>query len=88
MRTHFQMLGLALALLTTVFWFFGGPHFGWTQTSRARIEKDPVTELEYPVIEKRFVPGLDFVGAGVGAGALSFAVSFLFKRRQEPQENA
>jgi hypothetical protein len=41
------------------------------------MKTDPVTTLEYPVTEKRFVPGVDFLGLAFAfAGALA-GLSFL-----------
>ena len=66
-----------IALVVLAFWFFGGPNLGFTKTSVAHIEKDPVTEIETPRYEKRFVPGVDFLAAGLGL-AVVLAGSFIF----------
>src|SRR3954466_4636715 len=70
LRTFLRLLALGLALFSLVFWFFGGPNRGWTKTSVDRIEKDAVTGLEGHFSEKRFVPGVDFLGAGLFTAAL------------------
>lgn len=68
---------MAIALVSTVFWFFGGPNLGWTKTSVTRIELDKVTEIEFPVTEKRFIPGVDFMAAGwLAAAGLAVASCF------------
>ncbi|MDB6125638.1 MAG: hypothetical protein JWQ71_4631 [Pedosphaera sp.] len=54
---------------------------GFTKTSVAHIEKDPVTEIETPRYEKRFVPGVDFLAAGLGLAAVLAAGSFLFRKK-------
>lgn len=81
MRTKLRLLALAVAFAGVVFWFFGGPHFGWTKTTVEIWKVDPVTEIKFPEIEKRFIPGVDFLaGCLFAAGALS-ALSFCVPRR-------
>lgn len=65
-------------------WAAAGASRGWTKTSVERVTVDEVTGLEGRTYEDKFVPGVDFLGAGlVGAAALAGA-SFLFhKSRQE-----
>lgn len=69
-------LGLLILLGCPAFWLARGGSTGWTKTSVTRMEVDPVTELEFPVVEKRFVPGVDFlagtvvVGIGLAAGGM------------------
>jgi hypothetical protein len=78
MRTKLRVAALFLALIITGVWFFGGPNLGWTKTSVAQKQKDPVTELEVDVYEPRFVPGVDFLGAGLAVAGLLAASSFFF----------
>ena len=74
MKQKVRLAASAFAFISVAFWFFGGPNLGWTRTSIEKWQVDPVTQIEYPVIEKRFVPGLDLlatclIGAGLIAGA-------------------
>ena len=81
MRTKLRLLGLAIGFGGFVFWFFGGPHFGWTKTTVEIWKVDPITEIQFPEIQKRFVPGMDFLAVCViAAGALS-ALSFCVRRK-------
>jgi len=81
MRTSLQVVAALLALGVAAFWFFAGSNFGWTKTSVAEKFKDPVTEIEVDRYAKRFVPGVDFLGAGlVTAGAL-VGTSFFFRKK-------
>ncbi len=80
MRTKLRVATFVLALIITAVWFFGGPNLGWTQTSVAQKQKDPVTKLEVNVYEPRFVPGIDFLGAGLAVAALLAAGSFFFRK--------
>ncbi len=81
MRTKLRVAALLLALIILAVWFFGGPNLGWTKTSVAHKVKDPVTELEVDVYEKRLVPGIDFLGAGLGVAGLLAVSSFFFRKR-------
>lgn len=46
------------------------------------MELDPITEIEYPVIEERFVPGVDFLGGAFLCAVVLFGISFAFGKRQ------
>ncbi len=80
MRNGLRVAALLLCVTGGGFWFFGGPHLGWTRTSVPVVEKDPVTELEVTRWESRFVPGLDFLGVVLLACLLLAGASFLFRR--------
>ena len=61
------------------FWAASGANRGWTKTSVPTKTLDEVTGIEGVTYEKRFVPGVDFLGAALlGAGILA-GVSFLFR---------
>ncbi len=70
-----------IALATVAFWIFGGMNRGWTKTSVPHKEKDPVTEIEVDRFEDKFVPGVDFLAAGLAASALVAGSSFLFRKK-------
>lgn len=74
-------LGIVVSAVGLVWWFAAGANTGWTKTSVQRIEKDPVTEIETPVWEKKFVPGVEFLAATetVSLGLIAFA---LLRRRK------
>jgi hypothetical protein len=80
MRTALRVAALFLALAIIAFWFFGGANRGWTKTSVAHKQKDPVTELEVDVYEPRFVPGVDLMGGGIIAAVLLAGSSFFFRK--------
>ncbi len=75
MRRALRLTALAVALVGTVFWFFGGPNLGWTKTRVPVAKLDPVTEIEFTEYETRFVPGVDFVAGTLGLAGVCFAVS-------------
>ena len=81
MKTILRLAALFIALVTLVLWLFGGPNTGWTKTSVMLKTVDPVTDQDIITWEKRFLPGVDFLGGGLLAGALLFGASFLFRRK-------
>jgi hypothetical protein len=84
MRTKLRVTALLLALAVLGFWLFGGPNLGWTKTSVPQKRVDPVTELEVNIYESRFVPGVDFLAAGLGLASLLGASSFFFRKTLPP----
>jgi len=75
-------MAAALVFIVTVgFWVLKGAHTGWSQNQVPVKQTDEVTGIEFVTYEKRFVPGIEFLGAGVGIATGLFAVSFLFKRK-------
>lgn len=74
------MLSLAVLLVGTVFWLFGGPNLGWTKTSVLVTTRDPVTDLEQPEWQRNFIPGVDFLGATVVLAGVLWGASFLARR--------
>ena len=81
MRTTFRLAALGVALVTLVLWFFGGPNLGWTKTSVTRMEMEAVTEIAHPVVEKRFLPGVDFLAVGLVGAAGILGSSFIFRKK-------
>jgi hypothetical protein len=80
MKRTLRLLALVIALAAAGTWLATGAGRGWTKTSVAKKTVDEVTGLEGITYEKRFVAGLDFLGAGL-AGAGLLAVSSLFFRK-------
>lgn len=66
-----------------VLWYSLGANLGWTKTSVAVPSIDAVTGIQYPVIEERFVPGVDFLGLGIAASAVLAALSYFPTRRKK-----
>jgi hypothetical protein len=72
--------GLLVALFVFCFWAAKGYHRGWTKNQVPVHQIDPVTELPYVTYERRFVPGLDYLGGGIFVGLAIFGATFLGRR--------
>jgi hypothetical protein len=81
MRTILRVAALFVALVTLVLWLFGGPNTGFTKTSVMVKTVDPVTDQDIVTWEKRFLPGVDFLGGGLLVGTLLFGASFFLRRK-------
>ena len=81
MKTLLRAVALLIAVGVVGFWLYAGASRGWTKTSVAHKEKDPVTEIEVDRYEKKFVPGVDFLAGGLLVAALAGGSSFLFGRK-------
>jgi hypothetical protein len=81
MRTGFRVAALLITVVVTAFWFFSGMNLKWTKNSVTHWVKDPVTEIDGPVEEKRFVPGIDFLGGGLAVAVVVAGSSFLFRKK-------
>jgi len=84
MKRALQLLALTVALAAGAWWLAAGARAGWTQTSVPVKTIDDVTGLEGIAYQKKFVPGIDFLGAALlGAGALAGA-SLMFRGDAQP----
>jgi hypothetical protein len=82
MSKTLRILALVLALTAAGTWLVTGGNRGWTKTSVPVKTVDEVTGLEGISYERRFVPGLDFLGAAVLGASLLAGGSFLFRNKQ------
>ena len=82
MRKFLQTVAVGSAAASLLVWLALGSNVIWTRTSVTKWQKDPVTEIEGPVIEKKFVPGIDLLVLGL-AGALALFVASLFVSKTE-----
>ena len=77
----------ALAALSAVAivacWISLGAHMGWSQT-RVPVQKtDAITESIFTDYEERFLPGLDFLVAGLLGSAAIFALTLVIPASKE-----
>ena len=79
MRTSLRIAATVLALAILGAWLATGAHRGWTKTHVTVVEVDAVTGLENPVHQKKFILGVELLGAGLIAAAALAGSSFLFK---------
>ena len=87
MKKSLRLLALVVALTAAGTWFVTGANRGWTKTSVEKRTLDEVTGLEAITYEKKFAPGLDFLGSALlGAGALA-GLSFLFRNQQNQNQS-
>lgn len=75
------LAGLVL-LVALALWATTGANRGWTKTTVPVKKTDEVTGITVDDYQKRFVPGIDFLGVALlGSGILTGA-SFLFRTKQ------
>ena len=77
MRRILQWFALCLAAAVVTGWLALGANRGWTKTSVTRWQKDPVTEIEGPIVETKLVPGIDLLAVCL-AGTLALFIVSLF----------
>ena len=75
---------MTLLFGTVAFWAAKGAHTGWTQNRVPVKQTDEVTGIEYVTYDERFVPGVEFLAAGVGLAAGLLIVGLLFRRSPPP----
>jgi len=83
MRRILRISALALAVCSLFSWLLLGANRGWTKTNVPVPKKDPVTDLDYVVWEKRFVPGVELLSVGLGGAVMLFVVSLFVKRQKK-----
>lgn len=81
MRTGLRVAAAGLFLATVGFWAAKGAHTGWSMNQVPVKQTDEITGIEFVTYEKRFVPGVEFLGGGAGFATGLFVVSLLFKRK-------
>jgi hypothetical protein len=80
MKRILRLLALLVLVTAAAIWLVTGANRGWTKTSVMIKTLDPVTGIEGITYQKKFLPGVEFLGvAGVAAGALA-GLSFLFRK--------
>ncbi len=82
MRIFLRILAIASAFAVVVFWYAAGAHTGWSQTAVPVKHVDPVTEIVFTEYERRFRPGVEFLGVGLLGSAALFAVTFIFSKNK------
>lgn len=81
LRSSLRLAAVALLVAAAGFWAAKGAHRGWSMNQVPVKQTDEITGIEFVTYEKRFVPGIEFLGAGTGLAAGLFALSFLVQRK-------
>ena len=85
MRRILQRIALGLVVVVVAGWLALGANRGWTKTTVTRWQKDPVTEIDGPVVEKKFVPGIDLLAVCLAAALALFIASLcVSKTKNKP----
>jgi len=79
MKNGLRIAGGVLAVLTLAVWLGTGAHTGWTKTRVTIMKVDPITELEYPEIQDKFVAGVEVLGGGIVLSLFLLGGSLMFK---------
>jgi hypothetical protein len=83
-KRSLQILALVIGLSAVTLWLATGANRGWTKTSVEVKTLDAVTDLEKIEYRKRFVPGVDFLGAALlGAGLLAGAALLIPNKQNQ-----
>jgi len=77
-----RAISVLLLLAALALWLATGANRGWTKTSSPVKQTDEVTGITVDVYQKRFVPGVDFLGAALLGSAILAGASFLFRNKQ------
>lgn len=85
MKLFLRWTSLVLVLAAAVLWLSAGANRGWTKTSVPKKFVDEVTRLDGITYERRFVPGVDFLGGAVLAAGILAGASLLFRKKQNPR---
>ena len=85
MKRALIILAVVLAVLTASFWAVKGAHTGWTQNKQQVKTLDPITEIEQIEWVDKFLPGLDFLAAGLGLAGVLLVGSFFCRNRTKQQ---
>jgi hypothetical protein len=87
MKKALRILAALVLLAAGVTWLATGASRGWTKTSVMIKTPDPVTGIDSISYQRKFIAGVDFLGAAaVGAGVLAGA-SFFFRNNNQTQAN-
>ena len=87
MKKILQLLAALVLVAAGATWLATGANRGWTKTSVAVKTLDPVTEIEGITYEKKFLPGVDFLGAAALVAGLLAGTSLFFRNKKPIQTN-
>ena len=82
MKQIFRIVALGFVLAGSGFWLATGANRGWTKNNVPTKTMDQVTGIEGVTYEKKFVPGVDFLGAVLTGAGILLAASSRFKNKK------
>ena len=85
MKRILQILAVLVVLAAGATWLVTGANRGWTKTSGPIKTLDSVTEIEGITYEKKFLPGVDFLGAAFGSAVLLAGMSLFIRQPTNKQ---
>jgi hypothetical protein len=83
MKKILQLLAVLVLLAAGTTWLTTGANRGWTKTSVPVKTLDTVTGIEGISYEKKFLPGVDFLGASALSAGLLAGTSFFFRNKNK-----
>jgi hypothetical protein len=87
MKRILQILAVLVLVAGVTTWLATGANRGFTKTSVSVKTLDEVTGIEGITYQKRFLPGVDFLGAAFGGAALLIGASFFFRNKKSTSTN-
>lgn len=76
-----RLTAVLLVLAALALWGATGANRGWTKTTVPVQRTDEVTGITVDDYQKRFVPGVDFLGVALLGSGILMGASFLFRNR-------
>ena len=87
MKRALQLLALLIVLAAATTWLVTGANRGWTKTSVPIKTLDEITGIEGITYQKKFLPGVDFLGAAFAGAALLAGASLFFRKPKNNTNN-
>jgi len=87
MKRILQLMAVLVLLAAGATWLATGANRGWTKTSVVVKTLDPVTEIEGITYQKKFLPGLDFLGGSALLAGLLGGTSLFFRKKNQSTQN-
>ena len=87
MKTTLRILAAIIVTAACIVWLATGANRGWTKTTVPVKSVDEITGIEGITYERRFVPGLEFLGGACLVAVVLAGASLLFcnKTNQQPK---
>ena len=83
MKRILQSLAVLIVLAAAATWLVTGANRGWTKTSVPVKTLDQVTGIEGITYQKKFLPGVDFLGAAFGGAVVLAGASLFFRKSKQ-----